>query len=199
VINAYWLQRAVKMMFSPLFERGDPLSMARAANIKADFLNNRVYGGGLKVKEVPISDNRTTFVGARVQIGERSMYCASTNRNWPTLESNIQLYPRFHRWSSYADQRAKRGVVIGALQRIQRQCTYEANTVLEAIKLKHELDSLGYPDTVFNKAVRTLADRDKGTLDGNEYLKGTWERLQDTIKIMMMAFKLNRQKLAMNA
>lgn len=127
-----------------------PETEAVANAIRNDFTSNRVYSGGLTLKEVPIIDGRAKFVGTTVQFGSHSMFATSLNRNWTgLLENGKQTVPCFHSWHSFADRAVKRGAVIGALRRIQRQCTFGASMVEEAMKLSYELRSIEYPSSFF--------------------------------------------------
>jgi hypothetical protein len=131
-------------------------SIQRASDIRDDFLLNRVYTGGLTVKPVDIVDNRAKFVGATVHVGVSSVYCSAFNRNWNSLVFGRQTFPRFHPWSSFADNQSKFGVLLGSLRRLRRFCTFEASAIVECLKLFVELRCIGYPDHMFFSALRRL-------------------------------------------
>lgn len=138
------------------YDPTDAASTTTALRIRADFLDNRVYKDGLTVKQVLIENNRAKFVGASVFIGDQSLFCSAFNRNWATLSSGYQAFPRFHHWASYVSNQSKLGVVIGALRRIRRFCTFDTSAILEIYKLFIELRLLDYPDHVMFTALSRL-------------------------------------------
>lgn len=138
------------------YEPAIPESVAFAQRVRSDILENRVYAGGLSVKEVSIPEQRARFIGNEVVIGDSAAYSVAFNRNWADIRSGKQRFPRFHHWHSFSDNRSKRGVVVGALKRIRRQCTHGISIVLEAWKLWLELHALCYPLRVFSRAVAVV-------------------------------------------
>jgi hypothetical protein len=141
-------------------DASDPISLAKARAIQLDFEQNRVYKDGLSVKPVPIEGGSAKFVGTAVDIGNRSLFCTSHNRNWPALLAGVQPYPRFHHWLSYVPRSVKLGVLIGAIRRTRRLCSFDSFAVLELSKLLMEFSILGYPDSILLEALHQLHHMD---------------------------------------
>jgi hypothetical protein len=142
-----------------VYEPDQPESKAKAERIRADFLENRVYKGGLQVKEVPIVNHCAKFVGTIVTTNIRPLRCTAFNRNWESFNSNNskQQIPRFHPALSYTDNRNKRGVMVGAFRRVRKQTTWDAEAIGEAIKLRLEFLILHYRPAVVLQALKVLA------------------------------------------
>lgn len=147
------------LLAAVVYEPADASSCNRAHSIKDDFISNRVYAQGLRVKPVSIEDNRAKFVGSNVFFGDHSAYCSSFNRNWSTLDTGRQAFPRFHHWTSHTSSRAKIGTLLGSLLRCRRFCTFDTSALVEINKLVLELRLLQYPKRSILQALSTLAKR----------------------------------------
>ncbi|GBG68656.1 hypothetical protein CBR_g3197 [Chara braunii] len=141
-----------------------PDSKVRAEAILAKF--ERCYDEALTLKKTDTSEGCWEFLGCKLNMQENFPYlgCCQKLKNERELRMGLELtFRTFQDFESWTSKKAKLAVIVSALHRIDQNSMETPDMIGALILLRMELRRRRYPDSYFDRAIKSFA-RDKSNL-----------------------------------
>jgi hypothetical protein len=160
-IKIYGIRQMDDLLICIGTEQGNKTQQKMADKVRTTFMTkNEVYKGGLELEEEEtkkenikgVTYNIHEFSGITVKFKTKNptVTCRTLNKNTEHIKQHgTQKIVRYPHYESYTDNKSKQGIIIGTLNRIEKQNTTTKIGAQSMMENYTEYTTIGYDETTY--------------------------------------------------